>query len=106
MVDPSDFEAEPYPYADDQVIGGDSVRIILMRLLERHPSFPPSEVIDLCRIEAQDLMEVKAAIIQKMASWDQGGDWMGSGARALDNPRTATGEDSLKNLYKILDDLS
>ncbi|CAO2812559.1 unnamed protein product [Amaranthus hypochondriacus] len=98
---------EPYPYADDQVIGGDSVNSILRRLLEyrNYPEFPPSEVIDFCRIEAQDLMEVKVEIIQRMAAFDPGGDWLGRGARALDNPRTATGEESLENLFQILDDL-
>nr|BAA11125.1 hypothetical protein [Beta vulgaris subsp. vulgaris] len=96
---------EPYPYADDQVIGGDTPGGFKDVFLKDTPPFPPSEVIDLCRIEAQDLMEVKAAIINKMAPWDQGGDWMGTGARALDNPRSATGEDSLENLYKILEDL-
>jgi hypothetical protein len=101
---------EPYPYADDQVIGGDSVNSILRRLLERelrnYPAFPPSEVIDFCRIEAQDLMEVKVEIIRRMAAFDQGGDWLGSGARALDNPRTATGEESLEKLFQIRDDLN
>ncbi|KAF1899416.1 hypothetical protein Lal_00019544 [Lupinus albus] len=34
------------------------------------------------------------------------GDWLGRGARALDNPRTATGEESLDKLYKLRADLA
>ncbi|CAH2052352.1 unnamed protein product [Thlaspi arvense] len=37
-----------------------------------------------------------------MAGLDPTGDWMGRGARALDNPRTATGEHSLEQLYRLL----
>ncbi|KAK8681202.1 hypothetical protein V6N13_053609 [Hibiscus sabdariffa] len=33
------------------------------------------------------------------------GYWMGRGARALENPHTATGEESLEKLYALLDDL-
>lgn len=67
--------------------------------------FPSSETIALCRLEAQDLFEVKARIILKMAQLDPTGDWMGRGARALENPRTDTGEESLDRLYRIVDDL-
>jgi hypothetical protein len=44
-------------------------------------------------------------IIQKMAQWDPTGDWMGRGARALDNPRTASGEESLERLSNIWENL-
>ena len=40
-----------------------------------------------------------------MADLDPTGDWMGRGARALENPHTATGEESLEKLYALLDDL-
>lgn len=49
--------------------------------------------------------EVKVEIIQEMAVLDPTGDWLGRGARALDNPRTATGEESLDKLYAQLEDL-
>ncbi|KAG2269801.1 hypothetical protein Bca52824_064356 [Brassica carinata] len=41
-----------------------------------------------------------------MAGLDPTGDWMGRGARALDNPRTATGEHSLEQLYRLLSALN
>ncbi|KAF1854590.1 hypothetical protein Lal_00046512 [Lupinus albus] len=34
------------------------------------------------------------------------GDWLGRGARALDNPRTATGEESFDKLYRLRADLA
>ncbi|CAH9113040.1 unnamed protein product [Cuscuta epithymum] len=94
----------PYPYQPNEVIGGDSVEYIERRLLERLV-FPSAHEILFARIEAQDLFEVKVKIIQLMALYDPTGDWMGQGARALDNPKTASGEESLKRLYEILDDL-
>jgi len=33
------------------------------------------------------------------------GDWLRRGARALDNPRTATGEESLEKLHSFLEEL-
>lgn len=45
-------------------------------------------------------------IIHKMAVLDPTGDWLGRGARALDNLRTATGEESLVKLYSLLEDLN
>ncbi|MBA0632467.1 hypothetical protein Godav_001197 [Gossypium davidsonii] len=53
----------------------------------------------MARIQAEDLFEVKVEIIQQMADLDPMGDWMGRGARALENPHTATGEESLEKLY-------
>lgn len=41
-----------------------------------------------------------------MTGLDPTGDWLGRGARALDNPRTATGEESLERLRSFLDDLN
>lgn len=101
---PQPLPVEPYPYSDDEIIGGDSVGTIQRRLLAKYPS-PSAEIIELSRLEAQDLFEVKVKIIQKMAQWDPTGDWMGRGARALDNPRTESGEESLERLYEIWEDL-
>ena len=95
---------EAYPYTDTEVIGGDSVSAIQRRLLEKYPS-PSAAIIERTRLEAQDLFEVKVQIIQKMAQWDPTGDWMGRGARALDNPRTASGEESFDRLSNIWKDL-
>lgn len=95
---------EAYPYTDTEVIGGDSVSAIQLRLLEKYPS-PSAAIIERARLEAQDLFEVKVEIIKLMAGLDPQGDWMGRGARALENPRTATGEESLERLYSLLDNL-
>ncbi|CAK7324350.1 unnamed protein product [Dovyalis caffra] len=59
----------------------------------------------MARIHTEDLFEVKVEIIKLMAVLDPTGDWMGRGARALDNPRTATGEESVGKLYALLEDL-
>lgn len=40
-----------------------------------------------------------------MSILDPDGDWEGRGARALDNPRTLTGEESLEKLFRLQDDL-
>ena len=96
----------PYPYRRDEMIGGDSVEAIERRLLAKHPEpNPPAEIIKMARIEAEDLFEIKAKIIQRMALYDPAGDWMGRGARALDNPRTTSGEERLERLYDIWEDL-
>jgi len=94
----------PYPYQPDEVIGGDCVLSIERRLLAKD-SNPSSEDIQMARIHAEDLFEVKVEIIKLMAVLDPTGDWMGRGARALDNPRTATGEESVGKLYSLLEDL-
>ncbi|ESQ50960.1 hypothetical protein EUTSA_v10023135mg, partial [Eutrema salsugineum] len=88
----------PYPYGVDEMIGGGSVRDIQRRLLAAFAS-PSYEVIQLTRIQAEDLFEVKVEIVKIMALYDPRGDWMGRGARALDNPRTAMGEESLDRLF-------
>jgi len=95
---------EPYPYSDTEVIGGDSVRAIQSRLLSKNP-FPSAELINMARIEAQDLFEVKVDIFRIMSRFDPEGDWMGRGARALENPRTASGEESLEKLFNLRHDL-
>nr|YP_010833561.1 cytochrome c oxidase subunit 1 [Jatropha curcas]WFG81187.1 cytochrome c oxidase subunit 1 [Jatropha curcas] len=95
----------PFPYGDDEVIGGDSVQSIQTRLLARYDS-PSAEVIRWARIDAQDLFEVKADIIRIMAPLDPTGDWERRGARALDNPRTKTGEESFERLCRLRDSLS
>lgn len=95
---------EAYPYTDTEVIGGDSVSAIQLRLLEKYPS-PSAAIIGGARLEAQDLFEVKVEILKLMAGLDPQGDWMGRGALALDNPHTATGEESLGKLYSLLGDL-
>lgn len=95
----------PYPYQENEVVGGDSLELIQRRLLGRFSS-PSAHDIQMARIQAEDLFEVKADIIRVMAGLDPTGDWMGRGARALDNPHTTTGEDSLDKLYEKWEDLS
>lgn len=94
----------PYPYQPDEVIGGDCVLSVEGRLLAKYDA-PSYEVIRMARIQAEDLFEVKVEIIKLMAGLDPTGDWLGRGARALDNSRTATGEESLDRLYALLEDL-
>ncbi|KAI4377097.1 hypothetical protein MLD38_014783 [Melastoma candidum] len=110
-ADPSDQPpgVVPYPYQPDEVIGGDSVLNIQNRLLRFFQNFgmpePSVAEINMARIEAEDLFEVKVKIISRMAELDPTGDWMERGARALANPRTATGEESLEKLYEKWEDL-
>lgn len=94
----------PYPYQPDEVIGGDCLLSIERRLLAKY-SFPSLEVIRMARFDAEDRFEVKVEIIKLMAGLDPTGDWMGRGALAIDNPRTATGEESLEKLCYLLDEL-
>lgn len=95
----------PYPYQSDDEIGGDSVRSIEHRFLAVKEN-PSLRDIQIARIDAEDQFEVKVQIIHKMAVLDPTGDWLGRGARALDNLRTATGEESLERLYSFLEDLN
>jgi len=101
----------PFPYDDEEVIGGDSIQSIRDRLVTKWkcPSdkvqYDFAEIIKLTQIEAEDLFEVKTNIIRGMASLDPEGDWERRGARALDNPRTKTGEESLEKLHAIYDKL-
>ena len=96
---------EKFPYHPDEMIGGDSVRSIERRLLSKFNS-PRAEDIYFAHIKAQDLFEIKVEIVRHMAGLDPEGNWLGRGARALDNPRTATGEPSLERLYALLEDLN
>nr|QHI41674.1 ribosomal protein S4 [Paraprenanthes diversifolia] len=91
----------PYPYDPEEVIGGDSVRSIEGRLLSGKTAPSPLDIY-LARINAEDLFEVKVDIIREMAGLHPSGDWLGRGARALDNPR---GEESLGKLLQMLADL-
>lgn len=93
----------PFPYQPDEVIGGDSVLAIERRLLSKS-YYPSSSARQIARLQAEDLFEVKVEIIKLMTGLDPTGDWIGRGARALDNPRTATGEESLDKLYYFLDE--
>lgn len=94
----------PYPYQPDEVIGGDSVDAIERRLLAAKPS-PSDFELRQARIDAEDLFEVKVEIVRAMSGLHPEGDWMGRGARALDNNRTSTGEQSLEKLSTLLSDL-
>jgi hypothetical protein len=94
----------PYPYQPDEVIGGDSLLSVERRILAKNSS-PSYEDIQWAQIKAQDLFEVKVEIFKAMSGLDPEGDWLGRGARALENPRTATGEESLEKLHTILSDL-
>ncbi|KAI5664333.1 hypothetical protein M9H77_23656 [Catharanthus roseus] len=85
--------AVPYPYQPDEVIGG-------IKAL-----FPSSEMIEVARIQAEDLFEVKVEIVKLMAGLDPMGDWMGWGTQTLKNSHTSTGEYSLEKLYEKLEDL-
>lgn len=93
----------PYPYQPDEVIGGDSVYAIERRLLSAKPS-PSYFDLMQARIDAEDLFEVKVEIVRIMSGLDPQGDWLGRGARALDNPR-GTGEHSYDQLSHLLSDL-
>jgi hypothetical protein len=94
----------PYPYQPDEVIGGDSVCSIERRLLA--PKTNPSDFdLQQAKIDAEDLFEIKVDIVRSMSGLHPEGDWMGRGARALDNPRTSTGEPSLEKLSTLLSDL-
>lgn len=82
---PSNQPPIPYQYHPDEVIGGDSILSIERRLLSNKTS-PSAQDIYMARINAEDLFEVKVEIIKLMAGLDPTGDWMGRGARSLDNP--------------------
>ncbi|WVY89116.1 hypothetical protein V8G54_000191 (mitochondrion) [Vigna mungo] len=94
----------PFQYEEDEVIGGETVRAIQTRLLGKY-DFPTAHEIDMAQVNAQDLFEVKVEIIRLMQGLHPVGDWLRRGARALDNPRTLTGEESFEKLSLMLDDL-
>ncbi|XP_077231005.1 putative mitochondrial protein AtMg01010 [Tasmannia lanceolata] len=95
----------PYPYLDNEVIGGDSVKSIQERLLSRHLGGITQDVLDSTLIDARDRFEVKVDILAQMPALDPGHPWMEHGARALENSRTSTGEHSHEQLFHILEQL-
>nr|YP_009675532.1 hypothetical protein FPI08_mgp21 [Sophora flavescens]QDD68276.1 hypothetical protein [Sophora flavescens] len=90
------------PEDPSEILGGDSIESIKSRLLQSKEN-PSPEEIRIAEYDAEDLFQVKVEIIRGMTPLDPEGDWPGRGARALDNPRTSTGEDSLENLYRLKD---
>lgn len=99
----------PFPYADDEVIGGESLTNVNERLLEALMRSKKKDLTledyQFTRYQAEDLFEVKGSIIRQMAPLDPEGDWEWRGAQALSNPRTATGEEGLERLHALLEDL-
>nr|GEV66759.1 ATP synthase F1 subunit 1, mitochondrial [Tanacetum cinerariifolium] len=94
----------PYPYHPEQVIGGDLVLSIERRLLSGQTTPSPLDIYP-ARIDTEDLFVAKVKILQRMAKLDLMGDWERRGARALNNLRTATGEESLERLLSLSSDL-
>lgn len=105
MQEAANEEDRPIFWNPDYLFGGDSKNSIQRRLLSQSHN-PSAQDIYLAGIQAEDLFQVKVDIIRQMATLDPEGDWLGRGARALDNPRTKTGEESLANLYKLRDELA
>lgn len=95
-----------FPFMEDHALGGDSVASIRSRLLFLRDLFEAdSFTYQMVAFEAEDLFEIKAQIIGRMAQLDPEGAWEQRGARALASSRTRTGELSLEVLYKLMDDL-
>ncbi|KAL8097027.1 hypothetical protein AgCh_030205 [Apium graveolens] len=90
-----------FPYDENHTIGGDSVASIRNRILANAGDISYEEA----HYRAEDLFEIKTKLIQRMAQWDIDGDWMNRGARALDYPKTKSGEYSLDQLYAFHSDL-
>ncbi|KAG4909416.1 hypothetical protein JHK87_055532 [Glycine soja] len=65
----------PYPYLENEIIGGHSVESIKRRLLGRFFS-PSAHDIQIAQIQAKDLFEVKVDILRVMAGLDPSGDWI------------------------------
>lgn len=105
MQEAANQDLPDVPYPHDEIIGGDSIERIERRLLSQSHN-PSAQDIYLAGIQAEDLFQVKVDIIRRMAALDPEGDWLGRGARALDNPRTTTGEESLENLYRLRNSLA
>lgn len=94
----------PFPFQEDEIIGGDSILSIQRRLLGNN-SDPSYEELQRALIDAKELFPIKVKIVRQMTGLDPTGDWLRRGARALDDPRTATGEPSLQKLLHLRDDL-
>lgn len=90
----------PFPFQDDEIIGGDCLNNVYRRLLEALQAKKGEDLsladYALTRYKAEDLFEVKVSIIRQMAPLDPEGDWDRRGAQALENPRTTTGEEPLE----------
>nr|XP_019066471.1 uncharacterized protein LOC109118870 [Solanum lycopersicum] len=78
---------------------------IQWRLLAEYSCTPLIGIMYLAKIEAKDLYDVKVEILNIMEVLDLTRDSLGRAARALENPRTATGENSLDKLNTLLLDL-
>ena len=98
----------PFPFQDDELIGGDCLNNVYRRLLEALQAKKGEDLsladYALTRYKAEDLFEVKVAIIRQMAPLDPEGDW-DRGAQALENARTSTGEGPLERLQALNADL-
>ncbi|KAJ8426945.1 LOW QUALITY PROTEIN: hypothetical protein Cgig2_001261 [Carnegiea gigantea] len=94
----------PFPYADGEVIGAESVHSIHHRLMNALAMSKREELLledyRLTRYQAEDPFEVKVSIIRQMALLDS------EGAQALYNPRTAKGEERLERLHALDEDLN
>lgn len=99
---PENPELPEENFHPSDVIGGDSIESIKERLLSSNLNPSPDE-IRFALYDAEDLFRVKVEIIRGMTPLDPEGDWPGRGARALENPRTSTSEDSIDNLYRLRD---
>ena len=98
-----------FPFQDDELIGGDCLSNVYRRLLEDLQAKKGEDLsladYALTRYKAEDLFEVKVAIIRQMAPLDPEGDWDRRGAHALENARTSTGEGPLERLQALNADL-
>lgn len=91
-----------YPYTYKQIIGGESLADTHRRfLLSVREGASALEVNHLALINAQELFEVKVAIIQQMAQFDPEGGWGERGATFLLNPHTPTGEETFERLVSF-----
>ncbi|OIW09766.1 hypothetical protein TanjilG_18681 [Lupinus angustifolius] len=72
----------------------------ILKLLVNYVLLPRLEEI---RSQSHSSSDSAVDIIRRMATLDSEpeGDWLGRGAWALDNPRTATGEEPLEKLYRL-----
>lgn len=99
----------PFPFQEDEVIGGDCLKNVYRRLLTAAEAKKGEDLslgeYGLIRYQAEDLFEAKVSIIRQMAPLDPEGDWDRRGAQALENSRTTTGEETLERLQALNADL-
>lgn len=93
--------ASSFPYDENEIIGGDSVAFIRLRIMSKEEGI----LFEEAHYRAEDLFDIKAQVIQEMSHLDLDGDWMNRGARALDYPKSRIGEYSLEKLHEFLADL-